>query len=858
MRSYHDDLGLALDRATDDLPPKAVAQCRRVETVSPTIAIAAPKIVLVGRGYQDRPHRIRLRLGTTSAFTGTGTLDSNQRGTVRIYSAREGGNLIGLPRNISGAQLSGGVAVWVEGVAASAATDGTVLTLALAGGAKTITNSPAQDTMTCVVARLTLCQYKPAPGGADPVALADQIAGQRNLHLQTADNTAGRALLIVEQMQPADYAGQVTLRRQNNRVQIFPYANEVAAGGQAATVLPLTVANAGLGGNNGKFWVEGARFSDVMLDTGFALEVHAVPAIEADRANLTVVKAVFDIHDLPTTEGGTQARIADGSKLNPGRSLMAQDGGNHFDRARIVLKRVEPGGMTNNWTGNLEMVVWDVTAGSALNPRVRLFRGRAAGAAAAPALYAHPTDIPYWGGLDLWAEGATTSGAMRDTELRLRVTDAEGYADHAAITVHTLRVQEIYFHGIRNIYYARIPDFQTNVPNVPSYILPPALVAARTPVTPEAVRPAAGTPHWRRQGGATDNAEFSWPAAYVRRGASNAPNARMEAIFELYPQAGNNVTMRIKARAEGAPMDSDLQSVTFANGVSNRIAFPIQQLPDTVARLDATGGWRLRWRCDGWGPETAHTLFIVDAVPRAPDGTGFLWEIFEWSCGWANGVTGRNTVFNQIWARFSPVAGNGAHATGLIYWRNHTLFPVAAAVTAQNLPAAIRSFEHGTANLQRAATCIVFDRILINACTLHGIDAAEVQLAVPVPQFNRADPLAPHPVRAWECVRWLDNNVHGQGNTAAPGAWGSHWIASVKLTSMGFFDNWYYYDPSYGVAPVDSPTPGAVNAAIDPINYEPLTVTAFDCQRVGSARRVNFPPTADPPRLTGKVLFNSA
>jgi hypothetical protein len=650
-----------------------------------------------------------------------------------------------------------------------------------------------------------------------------------------------------------DYTGQITLRARNNRVQIFPYANEIAAGGQVATVLPLNKDNPNLTVNDGKFWVEGARFSNAVLDTGFTLDVAAVPGIEADRANLTVVKATFEFYDMPPTEVGTQALIAGAARLNPGRSLMQQDGGTHFDRARIVVKRVEPSGaFITDWAGNLQFVVWDVTANSAANPRVRLFRGRAAGSAAAPAQLAHPADIPYINGLDLWAEGAITSAAMRDTELRLRVADAEGYADHAAVTVHTLRVQEIYFNSIRDIYYARIP-------NAGSYLLTPALEPPTTHIVPEDVRPAAGDPHWRRLAGATDNPEFSWPAAYVRRGAANAPNPTMGVIFALFPQAANNATVRIRAQAEGGvAMNTDLQAVTFANGVSPQIQFPILQLPNTVARLDGNGPWRMRWRCDGWGPVTQHTLFIVDKIPRAPDGNGFLWEVFDWSCNWANGVTGTNTVFNQIWARFSPVAGVGAHATGLIYWRNHTVIPNAGAVLAQDLPDAVRSPEHGNALAQFGATCIVFDLILINSCTLHGIDAAEIELTPQAAQFARQDLTPLHTMRNWTCDQWDDANVHGQGNIASPAGWGSHWIASIKLTAFGLFDAWYYYDPSYGVAPVDSPTPGLAATAIDPINYEPLTVTTFDCWEVGLPNQVHFPPTAAPPRLTGRVLFNSA
>ena len=67
------DLGAALDDAAHDDPPVVAIPCQ-LTNVAPTITISAPKIVLVTKAYQDRPHRIPVRLGTTSGFTGTGAL----------------------------------------------------------------------------------------------------------------------------------------------------------------------------------------------------------------------------------------------------------------------------------------------------------------------------------------------------------------------------------------------------------------------------------------------------------------------------------------------------------------------------------------------------------------------------------------------------------------------------------------------------------------------------------------------------------------------------------------------------------------------------------------------------------------
>src|SRR6185312_14454096 len=112
-----------------------------------------------------------------------------------------------------------------------------------------IYDNHARDTMTCVEVTLDLCQYKPTPGGADPAALstADKINVGRNIHLQTPDRWAGRALLIVRQALPADYPGPLVLKTRDARVQTYAYAHEVAAAGQATPAHPLNVANAPLG-----------------------------------------------------------------------------------------------------------------------------------------------------------------------------------------------------------------------------------------------------------------------------------------------------------------------------------------------------------------------------------------------------------------------------------------------------------------------------------------------------------------------------------------------------------------------------------------------------------------------------------
>jgi hypothetical protein len=825
-------LNEAANDAVLNAPQLPVVRCKALD-VRPIITIATPKIVVVKKAWQPRGDRLVVRLGTDSAFTGTGTMTCAPGGQIKVFNS----NNVELlpPWDFTGANLTKGVKLYVEGVSPSAKVDGTVLSLNLVGGNKRIWSNPATDAMTCVEVTLDLCHYKPIPTpNADtaPLSVPDKTGTGvgRNLHLQTPDYWAGRALLIVRQAVPEDYPGPLVLKARNSRVKLFAYADEVAAANQAVQATPQRKLNNALINNGGKFWVEGASTSGAMLDTGFSLEIAARPGVEGDKVCLTVVKAVIDIYGIPKQPGGNQSIISRGSRMNPGRSLHLQDGGNHYGRAKVRIKKVEP----VTWTGNLEVHVWDVTANSANNPRVSLFVAQLPGGPAHANPIVCPAGIPS-DGKEVWAQGAIVSGAMRDTQLRLRVTDAEGSADRVAITVHQFYVQEITFNGIRDIYYARIPT-------AGSFIHLPAADAPADHLTPMQVRPAANTPHWRRVAGQNTAPQFSWPAVYVRRGGSSAGNPTIKVKFELFPKPGDNITVKLKGTDIASTMTTDEKDVTFNNGDSQDITFAIKQMPNVVRRMD---GMQFRWFFDGWGPTTQHTLFMTDKRPRNADdiqGNEYIWEIFEWSCNWADGVSTKANVFAAIWGQFTGMTVSAN--TNLVYWRNWQI----GIQPAQDIPTAVQSQDDGNPVQQRAASCIVFDRVLINCCSAHGIRATEIKLWPQTAAF-------PYLGAAHTIDSWNDTTVNGQGNAAAPPSWESHWIASVKL------GNWAFYDASYGEGPHNSPRPGAANAMINVFNFEPHTVQDYNGLNTVTNVAINVPRSAVqavPPHLLGGILWANA
>jgi hypothetical protein len=400
-------------------------------------------------------------------------------------------------------------------------------------------------------------------------------------------------------------------------------------------------------------------------------------------------------------------------------------------------------------------------------------------------------------------------------------------------------VTEITFRNCAaDIYYARIPD-PGDLPVAPSYLLaaPADRTAPHQHFTPVEVRPAAGSPHWHKQAGNTIAPDLSWPAAYTRTGAAGAPPApQLRASFEIVPHIPGDIDTRISATS-AAGVGADILAVTIQNGVAANRDFTISGLPGTIARFD---GMDLRWNYLEPAHITKHTIFVVDETPKPANngyGNQYLWEVLEWSCHWANGVTGPQPAIDAIWGHFDPVQVPPVHETGLTYWKNqHT-----GAVSAQNLADAIRS-KDGAANVSGGATCIVFDRIFINCLTVQGIDAAEVKVRpdnsnaafynnVLVAGFAGygANPPGPFDVftdrlgRDVYAYAWVDTTIVGQANTNSPALWQSHWIAAVNTPA-----GWMFYDACYGEGAIACvAAPGGVGSVIDVDPYEPYTAAFF-------------------------------
>jgi outer membrane protein OmpA-like peptidoglycan-associated protein len=237
--------------------------------VNPTIALGAPAVVV--RKPNTNPARVTVTLGTSGPFSGSATL-TRSSAAIRFFTAATGGTEItfdGTDNLFRGPQVAGGLQLFAEGAAASAAPDDVVLTLTLTGGVSPV-GPPAVATMTAVELTLDVFLSRPAPGvDPPPLSAADKVAVGRFLQVHDPQETHERALVVVRPPNPGTFAGDLSLRGRDARVAAF--AAEVPAAGQVALPLPATISPAAIPPDGARFFVEGAAVSAAARDTGFQL-----------------------------------------------------------------------------------------------------------------------------------------------------------------------------------------------------------------------------------------------------------------------------------------------------------------------------------------------------------------------------------------------------------------------------------------------------------------------------------------------------------------------------------------------------------------------------------------------------------
>jgi len=258
--------------------------------------MGAEYIVLVARPYTT-VDPVRVNLKTSAGFDGTGTLTCN--GNLIEFSATLGGPALkfdGTDNKFTGPALSAGVNVFAVARKPSAAMNDVVLTLTLTGGSKK-NGPPAKIHLTAVELTLDICEPRvnaataPTPlptANAAPAVGAtptDKYYLGRPLPEQVKPKLDERATLIVRQVKPAGFKGNLELTADNDQVAL--YTSEAAADAQTPVVLPLTVPPAKIGASGYKLYVEGAKVSAAARQTGLKLAIKGVKGA-GDHVRLTV------------------------------------------------------------------------------------------------------------------------------------------------------------------------------------------------------------------------------------------------------------------------------------------------------------------------------------------------------------------------------------------------------------------------------------------------------------------------------------------------------------------------------------------------------------------------------------------
>jgi outer membrane protein OmpA-like peptidoglycan-associated protein len=285
--------------------------------INPTIILASSIVVVKKPHTNPARQRVILRLDYPFCH-GDGTFNRSQD-IIRFFDAATDGTEIrfdNVDNVFPGARLSAGVELFAEGRTHSTAMNDVQLTLTVTP-APTSPGPPvgpaATATMTAVELTLDICVSRTAPGVApaplpQPPATPppagtvpnDKWFGGRFVHVQDPSNHHGRALLIIRQVRPAAFAGDLVLRQvaiaannvtgMDNKVQVFdnerrpaPPATETAYSNPHefnASTIPAT----GL-----RFWVEGRNVSAALRDTGFQLGIKDLEN-DGDRVRITVVQ----------------------------------------------------------------------------------------------------------------------------------------------------------------------------------------------------------------------------------------------------------------------------------------------------------------------------------------------------------------------------------------------------------------------------------------------------------------------------------------------------------------------------------------------------------------------------------------
>ena len=335
--------------------PLAAGETKRVNfqlklKPSPTISVAAPKLVLVKHDYQgkvkpdDKPHRVPVKLGLKGDYDGVGELTVSPA-DVLVFEKEDDKDdkAKPLPWKIKAADLKPGKTVYIQAKNASKNDKGTELKLTLKEGTIPPKVADATEKITCVLLQLNIYKVRPEDG-SEPVQIDEthKIDPGRAVLVQgTTDKRlwAQRAKLVVARAKPVDHKGNLVLKTITGSVEAFGADKEKPAHGQTALHGDgLKFANDKIDQAKGTtLWVQGKTKSGKMEDTGWTVELAELPGQEGDRVTMTVLKTELRLFKSKTTAAEDPKAFSDEDKVQVGRYVHKQDG--KRKRAKLVVRR---------------------------------------------------------------------------------------------------------------------------------------------------------------------------------------------------------------------------------------------------------------------------------------------------------------------------------------------------------------------------------------------------------------------------------------------------------------------------------------------------------------------------------------
>ena len=387
------------------------------------------------------PKRQSFTLKTDAAFDGTATFTCDKADKVKFFSAAKDGTEIKFDGTANvfkpnaapawapkGSTISSGVTVFVEAVKPSDKKEDITIKLALSGGSKP---TGPDDTSKITSVEVTLDIHKSMPDAASAPAFSkdDKVFVGRHLLVQDKANHFLRGKLVIQQVKPSDFEGDLVLKAKDGHVDAFKEQDATKAG--QATALPFTIKANKVAAAGEILWAQGASASAKMMDSGFILGIKGIED-EADKVTVTAVEIKLDICQSRTKAQAAKkpaedpSPMTDEDKVKKGRFVHEQ-AGKHHGRALLVVRKVKP----EKFDGTLRL---EALPGG----RTELYDKELA--TDGGTLIAAPKDFDLKAEKNedkkLWVQGKTVSAALRDAGYFLHLKDdPPKNADTVLVTV---------------------------------------------------------------------------------------------------------------------------------------------------------------------------------------------------------------------------------------------------------------------------------------------------------------------------------------------------------------------------------------------------------------------------------------